>query len=426
MTKKMIRAITGKYRDGILSIVANFIQKGTFLIVTIILANIFGPKLFGEYVFLKQAFDVLIVFILFGGDKSLIYFSAINKRDGLNKLFGVIRFTILFVALLFIISLFFKDKLLVNYDFSYNSFFLIIFAATLLLNLTLIFIESYFIGVTSLKTYFKSVIISSLVYVPLSYFFGVKLGIIGVFIALFTQYLLQFVFLYVKERHSFSEIGIKDIKKDLKQLYTFSLPIGIGELLVALTAFLTSILLIEYASFEELGIFNVAMRMVMFIVFIPNLLNNVLLSYLTIEIHKEKFLVKTVILNLVLSGSVGFIFYVFSNQIFTLFGWGIKESLNDVFIYLIFAILPFCSSLVLLQYLISIEQRWSYLFFRFLREGLTIAFFGVFIALKYDADALLLSKCFLYSNYITLFLLIIFIVIHYVYKRKKIRVYNSF
>ncbi len=64
MTKKMIRAITGKYRDGILSIVANFIQKGTFLIVTIILANIFCPKLFGEYVFLKQSFDVLIVLFI--------------------------------------------------------------------------------------------------------------------------------------------------------------------------------------------------------------------------------------------------------------------------------------------------------------------------------------------------------------------------
>ena len=85
MTRKLIKRITGKYGDGILSIVANFIQKGTFLIVTILLARIFGPKLFGEYVFLKQAFDVLLVFILFGGDKSLIYFSALNKSDGANN-----------------------------------------------------------------------------------------------------------------------------------------------------------------------------------------------------------------------------------------------------------------------------------------------------------------------------------------------------
>ena len=76
MIRKLINTITGKYGDGLLSVFANFIQKGTFLIVTLLLARIFGPTLFGEYAFLKQAFDVLIVFVLFGGDKSLIYFSA--------------------------------------------------------------------------------------------------------------------------------------------------------------------------------------------------------------------------------------------------------------------------------------------------------------------------------------------------------------
>ena len=64
MIKKTTKSITQKYGDGIVSIAANFIQKGTFLIVTIVLARIFGSKLFGEYAFLKQAFDVLIVFIL--------------------------------------------------------------------------------------------------------------------------------------------------------------------------------------------------------------------------------------------------------------------------------------------------------------------------------------------------------------------------
>jgi hypothetical protein len=160
--------------------------------------------------------------------------------------------------------------------------------------------------------------------------------------------------------------------------------------------------------------------MVMFIVFIPNLLNNILLSYLSIEANKEKFLFKTVLLNLMLSGFVGFIFYILSNQIFALFGADFKESGTDVFINLIYAIIPFCSSLVLLQYLISIKKRWSYLFFRFLREGLTIGMFLIFINLNYVADAMLLSKCFLYANYISLLLLIFFIIINYFYERKKV------
>jgi O-antigen/teichoic acid export membrane protein len=420
MTRKLIKRITGKYGDGILSIVANFIQKGTFLIVTILLARIFGPKLFGEYVFLKQAFDVLLVFILFGGDKSLIYFSALNKSDGANKLLSVIKFIAIVIVLLFVISFFVREELLANYDFSFNLFFLVIFALTILLNVVLVFIESYFIGIKSLKTYFKSVIIASIVYLPLSYFLGYRYGIVGVFTALFLQYFLQFVFIYLKENQYFNKRKLIDVKKDLKQLYTFSLPIGIGELLVNLTAFITSIILIKNASFEEIGIYNVAMRMVMFIVFIPNLLNNILLSYLSIEIHKEKFLFKTVLLNLILSGIVGFVFFIFSNQIFSLFGWNFEQNLNDVFINLIYAILPFCSSLVLLQYLISIKKRWSYLFFRFLREGLTIAFFGLFIKLNFEANALLLSKCFLYSNYISLTLLTLFIMINYYNKRKKI------
>ena len=162
--------------------------------------------------------------------------------------------------------------------------------------------------------------------------------------------------------------------------------------------------------------------MVMFIVFIPNLLNNILLSYFSIEANKEKFLLKTVLLNIVLSGFVGFVFYIFSNQIFALFGADFKETGTDVFVNLIYAILPFCSSLVLLQYLISIKKRWSYLFFRFLREGLTIGIFLLFINLNYVVDALLLSKCFLYSNYISLILLTLFIIVNYFYERKNLKV----
>lgn len=422
MTRKLIETFTGKYGDGILSIVANFIQKGTFLIVTILLARIFGSKLFGEYAFLKQAFDVLIVFILFGGDKSLIYFSAIDKNDGLKKLLSVIKFVIIIVIILFLVSLFLQDKLLANYHFSSNSFFLLLLSATILLNIILIFIEGYFVGIKSLKTYFKSVILAAIFYVPLSYLFGYKYGLVGVFLAMFLHYLVQFIYIYFEENKLFKKESISNLKKDLKQLYTFSFPIGIGELLVTVTAFFTSIILIKYANFEELGIYNVAIRMVMFIVFIPNLLNNILLSYLSIKANKENFLFKTVLLNLVLSGFVGFIFYVFSNQIFTLFGADFKESGSDVFTNLIYAILPFCSSLVLLQYLISIKKRWSYLFFRFLREGLTIAFFGLFIKFNFEANALLLSKCFLYSNYISLTLLTVFIIVNYFKVREKVTI----
>ncbi|WP_310377793.1 oligosaccharide flippase family protein [Flavobacterium sp.] len=419
MTKKLFKSIAVKYGDGILSLTANFIQKAAFLIVALLLARIFGPNLFGKYAFLKQAYDVLIVFILFGGDKSLIYFSAINKNDGLNKLLSVIKFVIIIVILFFLGSIFFRDELLENYDFSYNLFFILIFASTLLINLILTFIESYFIGIKSLKTYFKSVIISALFYIPLSYFFGYKFGIIGVFLAFLVHYVVQFFYIYFKEGHAFNKRGVNDIKHDLKQLYAFSFPVGIGELLVILTAFYTSIILIKNASFEDLGLFNVAMRMVMFIVFIPNLLNNILLSYLSISSNKEKLLLKTVFLNLVLSGLVGLVFYIFSKQIFSLFGGYSEESLNEVFINLILGILPFCSSLVLLQYLISIQRRWSYLFFRFLREGLTIGIFIFYINLNFKGNALLLSKCFLFSNYISLILLTLFIVTNYFYERKE-------
>lgn len=420
MTNKLYKNITLKYGSGILSLAANFIQKASFLIVTILLARIFGPNLFGKYAFLKQVYDVLIVFMVFGGDKSLIYFSAINKKDGFNKLSSLIKFIAILVLVFFLGSLFFRDKLLEDYNFSYNLFFLIIFASNLLINLVLTFIESYFIGTKSLKTYFKSVIISAIFYIPLSYFFGYKYGIIGVFIAFLIHYIIQLFYIYIIENQKFKKTEINDIKIDLKQLYTFSFPIGIGELLVNLTAFYTSIILIKNASFEDLALFNVAMRMVMFIVFIPNLLNNIFLSYLSTSSNKEKFLLKTVFLNMILSGIVGLGFYFFSKEIFSLFGGYFEKNLSEVFINLILGILPFCSSLVLLQYLISIKKRWSYLFFRFLREGLTIGIFSLYIKLHFQGNAILLSKCFLLSNYISLILLTLFIVFNYYFQRKSI------
>jgi putative peptidoglycan lipid II flippase len=50
---------------------------------------------------------------------------------------------------------------------------------------------------------------------------------------------------------------------------------------------------------------------------------------------------------------------------------------------------------------------------------LTVLFFGVYILSNIKADALLLSKCFLYSNYISLILLTLFIIVNYFYERKK-------
>jgi O-antigen/teichoic acid export membrane protein len=419
MIKKPYKSITAKYGDGILSLASNFIQKAAFLIVTLLLTRVLDPNLFGKYVFLKQAYDVLIVFILFGCDKSLIYFSAINKNDGLNKLLSVIKFVIIIVILFFLGSIFIKDKLLASYDFSYNLFFLLIFVSTLLVNLILTFIESYFIGIKSLKTYFKSVIISALFYVPLSCFFAYKFAITGVFLAFLVNYFIQFFYIYFKEGQSLNILGLNDIKNDLKQLYVFSLPIGIAELLVNLAGFYTSIILIKNASFDDLGLYNVSMRMVMFIVFIPNLLNSVLLSYFSISNNKEKLLLKTVFLNLILSGIIGLVFYVFSKQIFSILGGHFKENLNEVFVNLILGIIPFCTSLVLLQYLISIQKKWSYLFFKFLREGLTIGIFSFYINLNFEGNAILLSKCFLFSNYINLILLTLFIIICYFYGRKE-------
>jgi O-antigen/teichoic acid export membrane protein len=417
--KKSIKRNKEKYLDGLLSFAASFIKKGTSLIVTIMLARVFGAKLFGEYAFLKQAFDVLIVFLLFGGDKSLIYFSAINKSDGLKKLLSVIKFVSVIVIVLFFSSLFFSDKLLVNYDFYSNSIFLLIFASTILLSVVVIFVESYFIGIKSLKTYFKSVIISAILFLPLSYFCASKYGLIGAFFALFLQLFSQLLFVYFKRGQylNLNKISIK--KKDLKELYVFSFPIGIGELSFDLVGFLTSVILLNHTNFVELGVYNVAIRMVMFIVFIPNLLNNILLSYLSNEINKEKFLLKTFFLNLLLSGIVGFVFYVFSKQIFTLFGEGFKENLNDVFLNLIYGVIPLCSSYILLQYLISIKKRWSYLFFRLLRQGLSIGLFVLAIKFKFTVNAILLSKCFVYANYISFILLILFISIHYFNERKE-------
>ena len=241
------------------------------------------------------------------------------------------------------------------------------------------------------------------------------------FLAFLVHYLIQFIYIYFKEGQSFRLRGVNDLKNDLKQLYTFSFPIGIGELLVTVTAFYTSLILIKYSNFEDLGLFNVAMRMVMFIVFIPNLLNNVLLSYFSISSNKEMLLIKTVFLNLVLSVMVGVVFYIFSKPIFSLFGGYFEENLNEVFVNLILGILPFCSSLVLLQYLISIKKRWSYLFFRFLREGLTIGLFGIYVSLNFEGNAILLSKCFLFANYISLILLTFYIITNYFYEKKRIK-----
>ena len=196
-------------------------------------------------------------------------------------------------------------------------------------------------------------------------------------------------------------------------LLTFSIPVAIQELTYSLANWGASLLLTKYASLGEVGIYTACTQWNAIILFIPGLLSNVVLSYLSSSAvdsnssdHK-KLIHRMLLINFCCAALPFLVVFCFSPLIVSFYGAsfvGMKKVLN----ILIFSTIFTCLSSVLTNDLISEGKNWTLFIIRVIRDTIqVVALYLILIntgganaALYYAVLSLMISILFIFSLYL--------------------------
>lgn len=296
------------FKDSFWAVSGNGIGNFLMLLSGIIIARLLGKDLYGEYGIVKSTMYLIALFSTFGlGDTSTKFIAEYLQRRPMDVqaiVHSSFRIVFVFSALMCLLLIAFSEELaeFVNYPrlkipFQFLGIIIVLRA-----------IGTWGAGVLGGFKDYKHLGINNIISgaimlglcVPLSLIYGLK----GALAALLTSQLLlaciNSIFVYV----NISRMPTGGKEHYERTLISFSFPFALNEFVFTLSTWGTSLLLTKYSSLGELGMYTACTQWNAIILFMPSLLGNVVLSYLSttaasdIERH-EKLIRRMLLVNLV-------------------------------------------------------------------------------------------------------------------------------
>lgn len=403
-------------KDSFWAVSGNGIGSALMLLAGILIARFLGKDLYGEYGMVKTTMFYFAAFSTFGlGYTSTKFIAEYIQRDG-SRLRGIIRSSyritlcvsvtlcILLVIFAGRLAAFIKAPQLV-FPFRYLGLILICRAVSTVGAGVLGGFKAYrTLGMNNVLSGILMLAMS----VPLTWSFGLR----GALFSLLASQLLisvlntRAVYLQLRNLPEQSE-GSFD-----RELITFSLPVAIQELTYALANWGSSLLLARFASLGEVGIYSACSQWNAIILFIPGLLGNVVLSYLSssaatdVQSH-HAMLRRMLLVNLVCAAVPFLAVLLFSPLIVSFYGptfLGMRPVLN----VLIFSTIFTCLSSVFMNELIARGKNWALFSVRVFRDITGTAVLYTVLKMSGGAHAAL-NYAFVILGVSIIFLLLIYL-----------------
>lgn len=342
--------------DASYHIVGNFISKFTFILINLILAHRLSLQEYGQYSYLQNTLMTFSSIGLMGIASAVTYFFAKNKpRLALDSLLYLMLFlNILSIVGYAIYSLFYVSTVLSS---------ILFFTLVFIINHGIISgacIGAKYFKVLSLVNILSSVLIAL-------YFLVVEIKGFSSAICFYAFYrgmlflftILAFVYLYQIEILKF-KFNFKTLYEQLKELYTFSLPIGLSSLLVAPTLWFGNTVLVESSDGQsEFGLFSFAYQIYMVVIFIPVVLSGFFLSYFSSEgIDKDRLYLKAVLFGFLFTTAMCILMFVFQTIYFNFYDDKLAKIQGFIF-YLYVAATIYSVSSVVGQKILSNGDVWT-------------------------------------------------------------------
>lgn len=314
-------------KDSFWSIFGNGLGNLLLLIAGIIIARFLGKDLYGEYGIVKTTMFYIAAFSTFGlGYTSTKFISEYKGKDA-RQIRAIIqasfRITLVSSVSMCILLFLFAQPLadFINapqlaISFRFLGLILICRAlgttGTGLLAGLKKFKELGFNNITSGIVMFVTAI-------PFTYYWGLKGALLSLLLSQFCLSTLNLI-LVGKAYKLFPVSNVFFTKK----LLTFSFPVALQELSYTICNWGAMLILTKYASLGELGIYSATVQWNAIILFIPGLLSNVILSYLsenTDDTLKHKEIIKKMLfINFISAFIPFFIVFILSGIITSMYG----------------------------------------------------------------------------------------------------------
>lgn len=365
------------FRDSFWALFGNSIGKVLALLLGIILANLLGSEDFGKYGLIKNSLFYLSICSTFGlgitGTKYIAqYKEEKNKINNIcHDILTISVFTSGFIAITILI---FAEKLTYLLEMGNMSNILRLSSIAIIFNA----INSAQTGILSGFKEFKTIsnynlitgvftFISGTIF---TYFWSLDGAIIALGLSYVVNYFLNAHTLNKIRREFPKKEGVLDYKV---QMLKFSLPLAMQEGLLALSSWSIIVVLVKLASYSDYGVYSAAHQWTAAISFIPAILKNVTLSYLSDQQSNKRIIVKKMIfVNLISSGSFFVIIFIFSGFIARWYGdsfVGVKPVLN----ILVFSSILGTMGSVFIQELISKSKNWLSFSITFIKSIIILA-----------------------------------------------------
>lgn len=273
------------FKDSFWAVSGNGIGNFLMLLSGILVARFLGKDLYGEYGIVKSTMFLAALFATFGlGDTATKYVAEyVQKNVGSIKgiIISSLEIVLCFSGVLCVLLLLFADHVasFVNeprlaYSFRFLGV-IIVFRALNTVGAGLLG------GFKSYKTLGINNIIGGatmlILCVPLTMSFSLHGALWALLFSQITLSILNLFVVYKYQRMMKAE-GKQDFRREL---ITFSFPFALNEFVYTISSWCSSLFLTKYSSLGELGLLSVCSQWNAIILFMPGLLGNVILSYLS-------------------------------------------------------------------------------------------------------------------------------------------------
>ena len=381
--KEQLIRVNSSYlaKNSFWALFGNAVGKGLSLLVGIIVANILGSNDYGQYGMIKSTLIYLAIFSTFGlgvtGTKYVAQYindKSTKVRFICNQIFKITLITGLIMALILAV---FAEMIANFMEVIELSRLLRLSAIAVIFNA----INSSQVGILAGFKAFKQIsrnniiagVFNCITGIFLTYYFLLEGAIISLSISyIFNCFINRLTLRKVLRGYPGEESDSP--KKITKEMVSFSFPIALQEGLQSISQWATIALLVKLSSYAELGVYSATGQWTAIVSFIPAVLKNVTLSYLSGGYEEHSRTVRIMlIVNGVSSFSVFLAILLFSGIISGWYGEsyvGLAPVLNLMILSCMFGSM----GSVFIQELISRARNWTAFLVTFLKNCLIIIF----------------------------------------------------
>lgn len=406
------------FKDSFWSLLGNVAGKGLALLAGILVARFLGKDVYGEYGIIRNTILTIGVFSTFGLGYTATKFIAEYRKSTPEKIPMFIKqankITLFFSGFMALLLFVFADYVALEWLGAMH-----LAIPLKILSVLIVFnaITTTQIGVLSGFGKFKAIakinaligVLTFLFSVVLTFFYALN----GALLALLITQILNSIFNYYVVRRETKHLIVKSVSDSvmLKKILNFSTPIALQEAVYSITSWLSSLLLIKYATYGDLGMYTAAMQWNAIILFIPGILRNVVLSHLSSNTNNQlahnKILKQTIAINFTATLIPCLLVFAFSGFIAKSYGITF-EGLGILISLACFSTIFTSISNVYAQAFTSLGENWIMFFIRLLRDSLILLGF-VFFVTQFSLSG---AESLIFSNVLfsSMFLIVMMIV----------------